>query len=42
MVFNNYVLSVGIDQPVTLYTIVFVLMYVTIIAICSHMYVVGL
>ena len=31
MVFNNYILSVGIDQPVTLYTIVFVLMYVTII-----------
>ena len=32
MVFNNYTLSVGIDQPVTLYTIVFVLiMYVMII-----------
>ena len=31
MVFNNYILSVSIDQPVTLYTIVFVLMYVTII-----------
>ena len=31
MVFNNYILSVGIYQPVTLYNIVFVLMYVTII-----------
>ena len=33
MVFNNYILSVSIDQPVTLYTIIilFVLMYVTII-----------
>ena len=37
MVFNNYILSVGIDQLVTLHTIVFVLMHVTIINV--HMYI---